>query len=185
MSDISSFVRRGQSNTESINKLQALITPLAFPEPEADTLSERIILASPVRKRTLTGFAGLDISASSTATRDRISNSYTVVPDTKTPSAYAVSNTTTGTITFGEDSIIKGGCGGLFNGTQYITIPDDDTIESNTPIGFIVAFKTSGTEGSLALYCKKDESTSTNAGIYIEILRNSVADFEQSGPNFD
>ena len=185
MSDISSFIRRGQSNTETINKLQALITPLAFPDPEADSLKERIILSSPVRKRTITSVTGLDITTVTTGTRDRLSNTYTVVPDTSTPSAYAVSNTTTGTITFGEDSIIKGGCGGLFNGNQYITIPDNAAIESESPIGLMLAFKTDGTQGSLALYCKKDESTATNAGIYVEILKNAVADFEQSGLNFD
>ena len=56
MSDVSSFVRRGHSNSETINKLQALITPLAFADPEDDALKERIILASPKRSRVLTAF---------------------------------------------------------------------------------------------------------------------------------
>jgi hypothetical protein len=204
MSDVSSFVRRGQSNNETINKLQALITPLAFPDPEADSLKERVILASPRRKRTLTSVTGLDITTVNTVTRDRLSNTYSVVPDTSSPVAYPVTNVTTGTITFGEDSIIKGGCGALFDGTQYITIPDNSTLESEFPIGLMFTFKSSGVQGAQAIYCKKNESSaadftvdnfdatnfdfnsvSISAGIYVEILKNDVVDFEQGTPNFD
>jgi hypothetical protein len=67
MSDVSSFIRRNQSDTETINKLQALITPLAFPDPEADSLQERIILSSPKRLRTLTHAEGLDITGVDTS----------------------------------------------------------------------------------------------------------------------
>lgn len=185
MSDISTFVKRNGSDTDAINKLQALITPLAFPDPEADSLAERVVLSSPTRKRTLTSATGLDLTTVTTETRDRISNSYTVIPDTAAPVAYPVTNTTTGTIVFGESSIIKGGCGGHFTGTQYISIPDNATLESELPVGIKFTFKSDGTQGSLGIYCKKDESTSTNPGIYVELLINAVADFDQTAPNFD
>jgi hypothetical protein len=204
MSDVSSFIRRGQSDTETINKLQALITPLAFPDPEADSLQERIILSSPKRLRTLTHAEGLDITRVDTSTRDRISNSYSVVSDTASPVLYPVTNVTTGTITFGETSIIKGGCGALFDGSQYITIPDNSTLQSELPIGLMFTFKSSGVQGSQAIYCKKDESidadfyeynfnvtdfdrstTAIGSGIYVEVLKNDTADFDQVSSDFD
>lgn len=185
MSDVSAFIRRGNDDSEKINKLLALITPIAFGDPEEEALSQRVIYTTTKRKRTLTSSTGLDITKSSTATRDRLSNNYTVVADTATPSAYPVTNVTTGTLTFGENDRIKGGCGAHFTGSQYITIPDNSALESELPVGIKFTFKSDGTQGSLGIYCKKDESTSTNAGIYVELLRNSVADFDQSGPNFD
>ncbi len=100
MSDVSSFVRRGNSNSEVINKLQALITPLAFPDPEVDSLKERVILANPKRLRKLTHAEGLDITGLDNNTRDRLSNTYSVLPDTASPVSYPVTNVTTGTITF-------------------------------------------------------------------------------------
>lgn len=178
MSDISTFVRRGQSDTEKINKLQALITPIAFAEPEIFGDKERVILTNPRHERVQTSAHGTDITATDSSTRDRFSNSYTMVPDTSSPTAYPVSNTTTGTITFNDTTKIKGGAGGLFTGTQYITIPDNSTLESELPLGLACTFKTNGTEGSLGIYCKKDESTSTNPGIYVEILKNTTADFD-------
>ena len=185
MSDISTFVKRSGTDTESINKLQALITPLAFPDPESDTLSERIILATTVRKRVSSSLQGLDITTVNTSTRDRLGNSYTVIPDTSSPTAYPVTNVVTGTLTFGETDLIKGGAGAHFTGTQYINIPDNSNLESELPLCVAFTFKSDGTQGSLGIYCKKDESTSTNAGIYVELLKNSVADFDQTGPNFD
>jgi len=204
MSDVSSFIRRGQSDTETINKLQALITPLAFPDPEADSLKERVILASPKRLRTLTHAEGLDITTSTTSTRDRLSNTYTITPDTASPVSYPVTNVTTGTITFGESSIIKGGCGALFDGSQYITIPDNSTLESEPPIGLMFTFKSSGTGGSQAIYCKKNEAigadfyeynfnatdfdrstTGIQAGIYVEVLKNDTPDFDQVSSDFN
>ena len=183
MSDISTFVKRGHNDHEAINKLQALITPIAFPEPEESSQKERVILSSPVRLRTNTSSTGTDITTTNSQTRDRFSNSYTVIPDTSTKTAYPVSNTTTGTLTYPSTSIIKGGAGTEFTGSQYITIPDNSALESDLPIGIMFTFKSNGIEGALAVYCKKDESTSTNAGVYVELLRNSVADF--NGSNFD
>ena len=180
MSDVSTFVRRGQSDTEKINKLQALITPIAFAEPEIDGDKERVILTNPRHERVQSASTGLDITKSSTDTRDRFNDSYTIVPDTSTPTAYPVSNTTTGTITFDSSTRIKGGAGALFTGTQYITIPDNSSLESELPLGIACTFQTNGIEGSLGIYCKKDESTSTNPGIYVEVLKNAVADFDSN-----
>ena len=87
MSDISTFVKRGHNDHEAINKLQALITPIAFPEPEESSQKERIILTTPVRKRTHTTLTGTDITTTNSQTRDRFSNSYTVIPDTSTKTA--------------------------------------------------------------------------------------------------
>jgi hypothetical protein len=185
MSDISTFVKRGQSDVDAINRLQTIITPIAFPEPEDSGLKQRIIFTRPKRKRTLTSSTGADITDITTTNRDRFNNDYTVVPDTSSPSAYPVSNTVTGTFTFTSDDIIKGGCGTNFTGSQYITIPDNSSLESELPLMIAFTFKSNGTEGNLAVYCKKDESTSTSAGVYVELLRNSVADFDQTGPNFD
>ena len=204
MSDVSSFVRRGNSNSEVINKLQALITPLAFPDPEVDSLKERVILANPKRLRKLTHAEGLDITGLYNNTRDRLSNTYSVLPDTASPVSYPVTNVTTGTITFDETSIIKGGCGALFDGTQYITIPDNSTLQSEVPIGLMFTFKSSGTGGSQAIYCKKNESTDADfyeynfnatdfdftttaigSGIYVEVLKNDTADFDQVSSDFD
>tara|TARA_B110000285_G_scaffold165812_1_gene185248 strand:- start:6 stop:1115 length:1110 start_codon:yes stop_codon:yes gene_type:complete len=204
MSDISTFVRRGTDDTDAINRLQALITPLAFPDPEADSINERVILSSPKRLRTLTYATGLDITTSTTVTRDRLSNSYSIVPDVSSSTAYPVTNVTTGTIIFGESSIIKGGCGALFDGSQYITIPHDSTLQTDFPIGLMFTFKSSGTGGSQAIYCKKNEAVgadfdenqfnatdfdmSTDAignGIYVEVLKNDTADFDQVSSDFD
>ena len=153
MSDVSSFVRRGQSDSETINKLQALITPLAFAEPEADSLKERVILSNPIRKRTNTSVTGLDITTSSTATRDRFGSHITILPDTSTPTAFPVTPTLTGTLTFPNK---KNGGGALFTGSQYISIPDDNQLDLTLPY-FTVAFwfKSDGTnEGTQTIYSK-------------------------------
>ena len=199
MSDVSSFVRRGQSDSETINKLQALITPLAFADPEADSLKERVILSNPIRKRTLTSLTGLDITNSSTATRDRFGSSITILPDTSTPTAFPVTPSLTGTLTFPNK---KFGGGALFTGTQYISIPDDNQLDLTLPF-FTVAFwfKSDGTnEGTQTIYSKGEfdinrdycltcgdydtddystgVDTSTVPGLEVSVEANSVADFD-------
>ena len=197
MSDVSSFVRRGQSDSETINKLQALITPLAFPDPDADSLKERVILSNPVRKRTLTGLTGLDITKSSTATRDRFGSSITILPDTSTPTTFPVTPTLTGTLTFPNK---KNGAGALFTGSQYISIPDDNQLDLTLPF-FTVAFwfKSDGiNEGTQTIYSKGEfginrdyclacgdydtddystgVDTSTVPGLEVSVEANKVAD---------
>ena len=199
MSDVSSFVRRGQSDSETINKLQALITPLAFADPEADSLKERVILSNPIRKRTLTSLTGLDITNSSTATRDRFGSSITILPDTSTPTAFPVTPSLTGTLTFPNKI---NGAGALFTGTQYISIPDDNQLDLTLPF-FTVAFwfKSDGTnEGTQTIYSKGEfdinrdycltcgdydtddystgVDTSTVPGLEVSVEANSVADFD-------
>jgi hypothetical protein len=137
MSDISNFVRKnGSADRSEINKILSVINPFVMPPPEAEAVKERIILAPKVRKRTLTGLAGLDITKSSTATRDRFSSSITILPDTSTPTAFPVSETLNGTLTFNQE---KYGAGATFNGSQYISIPDDDQFDLTLPY-FTMAF---------------------------------------------
>ena len=198
MSDVSSFVRRGQSDSETINKLQALITPLAFADPEADSLKERVILSNPIRKRTLTSLTGLDITNSSTATRDRFGSSITILPDTSTPTAFPVTPSLTGTLTFPNKI---NGAGALFTGSQYISIPDDNQLDLTLPF-FTVAFwfKSDGTnEGTQTIYSKGEfdinrdfcltcgdydtddystgVDTSTVPGLEVSVEANTVADY--------
>ena len=204
MSDVSSFVRRGQSDSESINKLLALITPLAFADPEADSLKERVILSNPIRKRTLTGLTGLDITNSSTATRDRFGSSITILPDTSTPTALPVSPSLTGTLTFPNK---VNGAGALFTGTQYISVPDDNQFDLTLPF-FTVAFwfKSDVTnQGTQTIYSKgefiidpdycvtcgdydtDDYDTETGVsivpGLEVQVKANTAADFDSDFDN--
>ena len=106
MSDVSNFVRRnGSADRSEINKILSVINPLAFPEPEDEALKERIILSPKVRKRTLTSSTGLDITTSNTDTRDRFSSSITILPDTISPTAFPVSETLNGTLTFNQKNM--------------------------------------------------------------------------------
>ncbi len=204
MSDVSSFVRRGQSNSETINKLLALITPLAFADPEADSLKERVILSSPRRLRTLTSSTGLDITESSTATRDRISSSLTIIPDTSTPSTFPVSPSTVGTLDF--DITKKYGAGARFNGTQYITTPDDNQFDLTLPYFTIAFWFKSSVGGSQTIYTKGEfnfdqdycsacndfsddysitPDTTTEPGLQIRLEANSAKDFCDTCNDFD
>ncbi len=199
MSDVHSFVRRGQSDSETINKLQALITPLAFADPEADSLKERVILSNPIRKRTLTSLTGLDITDSSIATRNRFGSSITILPDTASPTTFPVTPTLTGTLTFPNK---QSGAGALFTGSQYISIPDDNQLDLTLPF-FTVAFwfKSDGTnEGTQTIYSKgsftsdrdfcltcgdydTDDYDTTSAvpltaGLEVQAEANTAADFD-------
>ena len=137
MSDVSNFVRRtGSADRSEINKILSVINPLAFPVVENEALKERIILSPHVRKRTNTALTGLDITKSSTATRNRFSSSITILPDTATPTAFPVSETLIGTLTFNQE---KYGAGAVFNGYQYISIPDNAQFDLTLPY-FTMAF---------------------------------------------
>jgi hypothetical protein len=204
MSDVSTFVRRGQSNNETINKLQALITPLAFADPEADSLKERVILSSPIRLRALTALTGLDITTVSTATRTRTSSSLTIVPDTSSPSTFPVSPSTVGTLDFNIPK--KYGAGARFSGTQYITTPDNNQFDLTLPY-FTMAFWFKSTDGgSQTIYNKGDfnfdkdfcsictdfsddystsEDTTTTPGLQIRLESNSQKDFCDTCTDFD
>ena len=206
MSDVSTFVKRGQNDHEAINKLQALITPLAFPEPEESSQKERIILSNPVRKRTLSSSTGTDITDVSTATRDRLSSSITLVPDTTTVTAFPVSETLTGTLTYNQG---KNGAGATFTGSQYITIPDDNQFDLSLPY-FTMAFwfkadginegtQTVWSKGSFGFdrdYClacgnfdTDDYSTvvdsSTTPGIEVRLQGNTTEDHCSACTDFD
>jgi len=204
MSDVSSFIRRGHSNSETINKLQAIITPLAFADPEADSLKERIILSSPRRLRTLTASTGLDITTSSTATRKRTSTSLTIIPDTSSPSTFPVSPSTVGTLDF--DIAKKYGAGARFDGTQYITIPDNNQFDLSLPY-FTMAFWFKTTNGGTqTIYNKSnfnfdqdfcsvcadfsddyntEPDTTTEPGLQIRFESNKERDFCNTCTDFD
>ena len=137
MSDISNFLRRnGSADRSEINKILSVINPLAFPEPEAEAVKERIILAPKVRKRTISFLSNDDILTSASNTRDRLSSSITILPDTISPTAFPVSETLNGTLTFNQE---KYGAGATFTGTQYIEIPDDNQFDLTLPY-FTMAF---------------------------------------------
>ncbi len=139
MSDVSTFIKRNGTDTEAINRLQTLITPMAFPDPEADSLTERVIHTTPKRLRVNTSSTGLDVSTVTTANRDRFSTAITIIPDSVTPSAFPVSPTLSGTLDLTNSIGKKFGSGALFNGTQYISIPDDNQFDLTLPI-FTMAF---------------------------------------------
>ena len=89
MSDVSNFVRRsGSADRTEINKILAVINPLAFPVVENEALKERIVLSPHVRKRTNTVLSGTDITTTNSESRDRFSSSITILPDTATPTAF-------------------------------------------------------------------------------------------------
>jgi hypothetical protein len=199
MSDISNFVRRSnETSHDEINKLLTLINPLAFAEPEDDALKERDILADQVRKRLSSSLQGTDITTTSTGTRNRTSSSITLLPDTSTPTAFPVTPTLTGTLTFPNK---KNGGGALFDGTQYISIPDDNQIDLTLPY-FTMAFwfKANNSGGSQTIWNKGDftfdkdfcgtctdfdtddysttDDTTTTPGLQVRLESNSVADFD-------
>jgi hypothetical protein len=207
MSDISTFIRRGQNGQESINKLQALITPLAFPDPEDEGISERIILSNPVRLRSNTVSAGLDLSATTTDSRDRTSTAITLLPDTSTPSAFPVSETVSGTLDLLTNK--KFGAGATFNKTQYISIPDDNQLDLSLPY-FTMAFWYKGNgvdEGNQTIWDKGQlnsnedfcaactdfavadfqttPETSIDAGLQVQLQGDVDADFESASSDFD
>jgi hypothetical protein len=208
MSDVSTFIKRGHNDHEAINKLQALITPMAFPEPEESSQKERIILSSPVRLRTNTSSTGTDITTTNSETRERFSNSITILPDTSTPSAFPVSPTLSGTLTY-TPSGQKFGCGATFNGSQYISIPDDSQLDSTTTF-FTMAFwfkadgvhhgnQTIWSKGTFSAfrdfcldcgdYDTGDYSTTLDstisAGVQVKLEGNPQADYESVSSDFD
>lgn len=207
MSDVSNFVRRsGSADRSEINKILSVINPLAFPEPEDEALKERIILSPKVRKRTLTSSTGLDITTTNSETRDRFSSSITILPDTSTPTAFPVSETLTGTLTFNQE---KYGAGATFNGSQYISIPDNDQFDLTLPY-FTMAFwfKANGVdEGSQVVWTKgaftfaRDHclacgnfdtgdyltsiDTTVDPGLQVRLEGNTVQDYCSACTDFD
>ena len=135
MSDISNFVRRTRENNhDEINKILSIINPMAFAEPEDDALKERDILADQVKRR-VSSFEEGAVQKDST-TYNRSSTSITILPDTAVASVIPQTPSLTGTLTFPNK---KYGAGALFEGTQYISIPDDNQFDLTVPY-FTVAF---------------------------------------------
>jgi hypothetical protein len=180
MSDVSTFVRRGHTDAEAINKLLALITPLAFPDPEESSLKERVILHTPVRLRTNSVQAGLDIMSVNSKTRDRISSSITLLPDTPTPSAFPVSETVVGTLDMITNK--KFGAGATFNATQYISIPDDNIMDLSLPY-FTMAFWFKSTDQGISTIYNK--TTGSSDGLRVQVSGNTVEDFSTASGDFE
>ena len=135
MSDISNFVRRTRENNhDEINKILSIINPMAFAEPEDDALKERDILADQVRRRVSSFEEGV-VQKDSTV-HERVNTSISILPDTAVASVIPQTPSLTGTLTFPNK---KYGAGALFDGTQYISIPDDNQFDLTVPY-FTVAF---------------------------------------------
>jgi hypothetical protein len=209
MSDISTFVRRGSGTNDAINRLQVLITPIAFPDPESDSLQERIILSTRGRKRSHTVATGTDITTTSSNTKDRFSSSITILPDTATPSAYPTSDTLSGTLDLSDSVGKKFGAGAKFDGTQYISLPDNAQFDLELPL-FTMAFwyKNDGiSEGPQTIWDKGEfgvgrdfcsactdfhvddfsiiEDTAIDAGMQIQLQGDLTEDFCSACTDFD
>jgi len=156
-SDISNYIRRnGNSDRDDINKLISILNPLVFPDPENSSLKERIILSPHFRKRTNTASTGLDITTVTSQTRNRLSSSITIIPQsaTTTPIPYTV--TLSGTLTFPTDK--KNGAGATFTGTQYYILTDTgNALDLTTGLfGMAFWFKGNGVDqGEQVIYSKR------------------------------
>ena len=207
MSDVSNFVRRsGSADRTEINKILAVINPLAFPVVENEALKERIILSPHVRKRTNSVVASTDLTTTNSESRNRFSSSITILPDTVTPTAFPVTETLTGTLTFNQE---KYGAGAIFTGSQYISIPDNAQFDLTLPY-FTMAFwfkanpaddgtQTIWSKGSFifaedyCLACGNFETddymttveTVTTPGFEVRIQSNTVQDYCTACTDFD
>jgi len=149
--DINNYIRSGKStDRQTINKiLEAL--QAANPEVEQDSLQEKIAFSPEIRDRTLTDNSGGADSLGS-LTKDRDDFTFTLTPGSK--SAYPVTNTTTGTITFPLTDL-KFGAEGVFDGNTYITIPHNTALSpQDANFGMIFWFKSSQQGG--AIYSKSN-----------------------------
>lgn len=96
-------------------------------------------------------------------------------------SAYPVTHTENGSISWDVRNGTKLGAYGRFTGSQYVSIPHDSAVDVSIPNSFTFWFKFEETNaGTRTVFCKKDESTSTNAGIHISLTNGQTADY-QSG----
>jgi len=154
MSDVSNFIRRtGSADKSDINRILSIINPLVFPEPEAEAVKERIILSPKVRKRTLTSSTGTDITTTTTGTRDRFSSSIRLLVDTNAPTAFPVTETLTGTLTFNQE---KFGAGATFDGSQRIEIPDNAQFDLTLPYFTMVFWFKANDQGEQIIWTKGD-----------------------------
>ena len=155
MSDVSNFIRRsGNADRDEINKILSIINPLVFPEAENAALKERIIYSNHKRKRTNTSANGLDITTTSTTSRNRYSSAITIIPDSATPTVQPFSATLVGTLTFPSSK--KYGAGATFTGTQYYTMTDVGLDLSSGSFGMAIWYKGDGVhQGEQVIYSKR------------------------------
>jgi hypothetical protein len=182
MSDISNFVRRSSdSSHDEINKLLSIITPIAFAEPEDDVLKERDILADQVRNRTTTFLSGTDITETTTHDTKRYEAPITIIPDVASPTAFPVTPVLTGTLSF-TPSAQKNGAGALFDGTQYITLPDDPKLDlTGASFGMAFWFKGDGVNKATQTIWNKMAS---GAGLRVSFITDDAIDYCSSCADF-
>lgn len=131
-SNINDYVRPTTSSSRrDINKILSLIHDLVAAEPEETGLQERIMYTLHVKRRTTSVFFGAP-NWGELEYRDRQS----FIWKKKIPSTvqtYNLIHTTSGTLTF-PVSDTKFGARGDFDGSSYITISDDNTLDATTGI---------------------------------------------------
>ena len=131
MSDASAFVRRTKNaDRDDINKLLALITPIAFAQPEDAGVQERITLSKATRLRTLTATTAI-LDVTNTDIRNKGTGDFrrqipTIVP------IYDLTHTTTNTITPIKVTVDQMGAGCHGVGTGYVTITDHALLDLTT-----------------------------------------------------
>lgn len=178
------LVRRSKhTNQSEVNALKLKFVEVAEGVQKADTK----IAVKKIREvllDTITGTVNTPDVDENVSMRES-AYSFIMKPSVSTHTAYPVTHTTTGTIDFDVRSHgTKWGAEGLFDGSQYITIPHHADIDVNIAQTFFFFFKAkSDFGGTLSLFCKKDESTSTNAGIHIYIESAQGADYDTSSGN--
>jgi len=101
-------------------------------------------------------------------------------------SAYPVTHVENGTIGYDVRDGTKLGAIGRFTGSQYVTIPNDSGLALGLSQSFSFWYKfTETNSGIRTLFCKKDESTSTNAGVHIWIESGLTADYQSGTGAYD
>ena len=101
-------------------------------------------------------------------------------------SAYPVTHTENGSISWDVRNGTKLGAYGRFQGSAYVSIPHNAAVDVGISQSFTFWFKFEETNaGTRTVFCKKDESTSTNAGIHISLTNGQTADYQSGSGAFD
>lgn len=118
---------------KDINRILSLIHDITAQEPEDEGLQERITISSNVKLRTSNvTFGSTDVSNTDTLNKETTMFRKSIP---SIVSAYDLIHTTTGTLTFPVDNHKLGG-GALFNGSSFITISDNNSLDTTTGLSF-------------------------------------------------
>ncbi len=173
---IESLINQLQKNTTNPDKvIQALkhVTMQHFEEQKGiDRKARMSKIREYIKITDVDNSSGNDKLSEETI--DDSQNHFIIKPQNSSHTAYPQSATTTGTLTFpySASNPSKYGAVARFANSQYITIPDDTSIDVDINQSFSFFFRWSLATNDLSpasIFCKKDESTSTNAGIHIWI----------------